>query len=98
MRSYTLSIIQDELWKHKGYEFLSKLNLNMQFYMFKLDEKSRWVCTILTPYKPFCYNRVSMGLKTIPAFAQAGTEEVICGIEETEVYLNNIGVFGSDWG
>ena len=94
---YTLPIIQDVLQKRKGYEFLTKLVISMQYYTFALDEESRSLCTIVTPFGPYLYNQVPMGLKISPGYAQAHMEEVLRGIDEMDVYIDDIGVFTTDW-
>ena len=48
-------------------------------------------------FGPFKYNRVPTGLVNSPVFAQAMIEEVLRGIDETEVYIDNIGVFSNSW-
>lgn len=94
---YTLPIISDILRKRQGYEFLTKLDISMQYYTFELDEESKRLCTIVTPFGPYCYNRVPMGLKISPGYAQARMEEVLRGIEELDVYIDDIGVFTTTW-
>ena len=94
---YTLPIITDTLRKRKGYEFLTKLDISMQFYTFTLDEESKQLCTIVTPFGPYCYNRVPMGLKISPGFAQARMEEVLRNLEDVEIYIDDIGIFNTDW-
>ena len=43
------------------------------------------------------YNRVRMGLKTAPGFAQARMEEVLRNIEDIEIYIDDIGAFTDSW-
>ena len=94
---YTLPIINDVLRKRRGYEFLTKLDISMQYYTFELDEESRKLCTIVTPFGAYCYNRVPMGLKISPGFAQARMEEVLRGLDSVECYIDDIGVFNTSW-
>ena len=90
---YTLPIINDVLRKRRGYEFLTKLDISMQYYTFELDEASKLLCTIVMPFGPYCYNRVPMGLKISPGYAQARMEEVLRGIDDADCYIDGIGVF-----
>ncbi len=68
---YNFSIITDVLCKQTGYNFLTKLDISMQYYNFELDDESKKLCTIVMPFGPFCYNRMAMGLKTCPGYTQA---------------------------
>ena len=68
---YNLPIITDVLRKRKGFQFLTKLDISMQYYTFELDKECRKLCTIVILFGPFCYNRVPMGLTTSPGYAQA---------------------------
>ena len=92
-----LPIIQDELQKRTGYQFLTKLDISMQYYTFTLDEQSRKLCTIVTPFGPYCYNRVPMGLTASPGFAKSQMEEILHNIEEASIYIDDIGVFTDTW-
>ena len=69
----------------------------MQYYTFELDEESRKLCSIVTPFRPYCYNRVPVGLKISPGYAQARMEEVLRRINYVECYIDDIGVFTTSW-
>ena len=93
-RKYTLPIITDILRIRKGHEFLTMLDIYIYIhindaYTFALDNESSNMCTIIMSFVfgPFCYNRVPMELVYSPRFAQFTMEEILRGIDETEVYI-----------
>jgi hypothetical protein len=55
---YNLPSIQDILSRHTGYQYLSKIDISMQYYRFELDEFSKELCTICTPFSKYRYNHL----------------------------------------
>ena len=52
---YRLPRIGDILANRTGYQYLSKINISMQYYKFELDKESHNLCSIVTPFGLYRY-------------------------------------------
>jgi hypothetical protein len=95
-RVYPLPMIQDVIQRRAGYKCFTKLDLTMFYYALELDEESKDLCTIVTPFGKFQYYRMAMGLKTAPDVAQAVIEGILTGLD-VETYIDDIGIFSNDY-
>jgi len=58
-----------------------------------LDDESQDLCVIVTPFGKYKYLRLPMGIKQSPDVAQEIMEDVLQGLDDVEVYIDNIGIF-----
>jgi hypothetical protein len=95
---YQLPKIQDILKKRNGYKYFTKIDISMQYYAFELDDASKDLCTICTPgFGNYRHTRCAMGVKQSPDIAQAAMEDLFQGVEEVDVYIDNVGIFSNSW-
>lgn len=95
---YHLPKITDILRKRPRYEFLTKIDLSMHYYTFELDDESKDLCTICTPFGNYRYRKLVMGLSFSPDTAQEIMESLFRDLEaEVDTYIDDIGIFSNSW-
>jgi hypothetical protein len=90
--------MSDVLCHQLAYKYLTKIDLSMQYYCFELDNASKELCTIATPFGLYRYRCLPMGVNQSPDIAQEIMEHVLSSImEEIKCYINDIAAFSNDW-
>ena len=69
----------------------------MQYWAFELGEESKELCTIIASFGKFKYKRLPMGASCSSDIAQEIMEKVVFGLEEVEIFIDNIGIFSDNW-
>ena len=92
---YHLPRIQDVLRRRRGYTYVTKIDLTMCYYTYRLDEESSQRCTIATPYGLYRYKRLPMGVSVGPDIAQQHMENILRDVSEVEIYIDDIAVFSN---
>jgi hypothetical protein len=90
---YPLTLIDELVSCHSGYKHFSKLDLTMMYYSFVLDNERRKLCTIVTSYGKFHYNRLATELKPAPDFAQYYISKTLEDLD-VECYIDDVGYSG----
>ncbi len=95
-KQYLLPIINDILLKQTVYAF-SKLDITIQYYTFALDEESKDLTTIVTPFGKYLDNVFPMVLKCSPDSVQETMENIFRNIDDAEVCIDDIAAFSPNW-
>jgi hypothetical protein len=95
---YPLPRIQDIMHRRRKYQYFTKIDISIQYYTFMLDDKSANYVIIVTPFGKWRRVRVPMGFLGSTDWAQATMEEIFQDvIQDVECYINDIGIFDTDW-
>ena len=99
-KQYPLPKIQHVVQHQKPYNFITTLDVAMQYYTFKLDKPSQELCTIVTPFGKYHYNVLPMGVCQSPDWAQATMEDVLREVLQTGdvvCYIDDIKITSVTW-
>ena len=77
---YPIPKIQDLLLRLEGFRYGTTLDLNMGYYHIELSDKSKELCTIVTQWSKYDYQRLPMGLRNSPDIFQEKMSELLIGL------------------
>ena len=72
------------------YKWFTKIDLSIFFYCFELDNESKAMCTITTPFGLYRYTRLAMGIKLLLDIAQLIINKILDRLD-TKEYINDCG-------
>ena len=94
LEQYPIPTLDDLCEKLTGGKMFSKLDLSNAYAQLPLDESSKEYVTINTHKGLFRYNRLPFGISSAPAIFQRTMENILQGITQVAVYLDDIIVAG----
>ena len=73
---------------------MSKLDAASGFFQIPLKEESRDYTTFLTPFGRYRFKRLPMGIDVAPEIYQRKMCELLAGIDDVLVYMDDVRVYG----
>ena len=92
--SYPLPRIEDIFASLSGGQSFTKLDLAHAYNQIELDDESKELVTINTSKGLYRYNRLPFGVASAPAIFQRTIENILQGIPNVSVYLDDILITG----
>lgn len=91
---FPLPIIEEFLYKVRGSNFFSTLDIRDAYHQIELDEKSREITTFVVDSGLYRYKRLMFGLNCAPEMFQRILRSILQNCEGVENFLDDIIVFG----
>jgi len=88
--AYPLPTREDITVKMANTRVYSTLDLRDAFLQIELDERSKELTTIATPFGYFAFNRLPFGVSAAPLIFQEAIDKVLEGIPHCAAYLDDI--------
>lgn len=79
-----------------GAKYFTKLDLTSAFHHVRLGEKSREMTTFLGPNGMYRFKRLNFGVSSAPEGFQQKMDEIMHGLQNVIVYVDDILVFAND--
>ena len=92
--TYPLPRVDDIFASLSGGKTFSKLDLANAYQQVPLESQSKQLVTINTYRGLYCYNRLPFGISAAPSIFQRTMENVLLGIPNTCIYLDDLLVTG----
>ena len=91
--------IRDILERGRKYKFLTKIDISMCYYTLELDDESKNLCVIVTPFGKYRRTVAPQGLKPCADWTQATMVEIFNDMwpNQLEIFFDDIKVTSMTW-
>lgn len=95
--SFPLPRIDDCLDQIGAAKFITKLDLLKGYWQVPLSDRAREISAFVTPFGLYECKVMPFGMKNAACTFQRLMNRVICGLEGTEIYIDDLVVYSNDW-
>ena len=95
--AYPLPTVTDIFDSVSNAKFLSQMDLMKGYYQISLTERAQGTSAFITPFGLFEYQVLPFGMTNAPATFQRTMQEVIRGLPNVYVYLDDLVVASNTW-
>ena len=88
--------VDESLTKLGNSKIFFKLDANSGYWQIPFDEKSRLLTTFVTPFGPYCFNRLPIGITSKPEIFQQTLSKILEDLDGTICQMDDILVHGVD--
>ena len=96
MRYTQVPSVDENLAKVGDSKIFSKLDANSGFWQIPLDDESKLLTTLVSPFGRFCFNRLPFGISSAPEIFQRTMSKVLEGSEGTLCQMDDVLIHGVD--
>ena len=89
-KPYPLPKMSQVLQELPGLSYASALDLKMGYYTIRLDSDAQKICTLITPWGKYQYQRLPMGISCAPDIFQDRMSSLVSHLEFTRVYIDDL--------
>ncbi|XP_068215825.1 piggyBac transposable element-derived protein 4-like [Palaemon carinicauda] len=95
--SFPLPRIEDCLDRIGPAKFITKLDLLKGYWQVPLSDRAREISAFVTPFGLYECKVMPFGMKNAACTFQRLMNRVICGLEGTEIYVDDLVIHSNDW-
>ena len=89
-KPFPLPKISLVLLELEGFSHATALDLNMGYYIIRLDPDASRICTIIFPWGKYSYQRLPMGITGSPDIFQSKMSDLMMALEYVRTYLDDL--------
>ena len=95
--SFPIPRIDDCIDKVGNFKYVTKFDLLKGFWQVPLTDRAKEVSAFATPDGLYEYKVMPFGMKNSPAMFQRLVNNVICGLDGCDAYIDDVIIYSDSW-